>query len=94
MSYDLHTYAELGMLHKLIGRINADAPRPGEIELVQQELIEAINAARLGPYDLSNRLTSPGALHTRKASREVRQRLTEQWSALSQTLKIASEPRL
>jgi malonate decarboxylase gamma subunit len=94
MSYDLHTYAELGMLHKLIGHVNADAPCPDEIEIVQRELIEAINAARLGPRDLSNRLTSPGALHTRKASREVRQRLTEQWTELSQMLKMASEPHL
>jgi malonate decarboxylase gamma subunit len=94
MSYDLHTYAELGVLYKLIGDVNADAPRSGEIELVRQELIEAIEAARLGPRDLSNRLLSPGALRTRKASREVRQRLTEQWTVLSQTPKLASEPHL
>ncbi len=91
LSYDLHRYAELGILHKLIGHVDADAPSKPQIELVRQELVEAIKDARLGPRDLSNRLTSPGALRTRRASREVRQKLTEQWAVHSQTLNLVSE---
>ena len=90
LSYDLHQYARLGILHKLIGNVDADAPNKAQIELVRQELVEAIKDARLGPRDLSNRLMSPGALRTRGASREVRQRLTEQWTVHSQTLKSVS----
>ena len=90
LSYDLHRYAELGILHKLIGHVDADAPSKMQIDMVRRELVDAINDARRGPRDLSNRLTSPGALRARLASIEVRQRLIEQWSVYSQTFDSAS----
>ncbi|MDZ4835166.1 MAG: biotin-independent malonate decarboxylase subunit gamma [Candidatus Melainabacteria bacterium] len=79
MSYDVRDFAKLGMLHKLIHVENADEPQIEEIAAVQQELWAAIEDARKGPCDLSNRLHSKEALQTRKASILVRRKLEEQW---------------
>jgi malonate decarboxylase gamma subunit len=79
MAYDIHSFARLGLLHKIIGGIDADTPSSSDIERVRGELISAIADARLGPPDLSSRLRSPEALQTRAASVEVRRRLAEQW---------------
>ncbi|HEY0746124.1 MAG TPA: biotin-independent malonate decarboxylase subunit gamma [Steroidobacteraceae bacterium] len=79
MAYDIHSFARLGLLHKIIAGIDADTPSSDDIERVRAELIGAIADARLGPPDLSSRLRSPEALQTRAASVEVRRRLAEQW---------------
>jgi malonate decarboxylase gamma subunit len=79
MAYDIHSFARLGLLHKIIAGIDADTPSSNDIERVRGELISAIADARLGPPDLSSRLRSPEALQTRAASVEVRRRLAEQW---------------
>jgi malonate decarboxylase gamma subunit len=79
MAYDIHSFARLGLLHNIIAGIDADTPSANDIERVRAELISAIADARLGPPDLSSRLTSPEARQTRAASVEVRRRLAEQW---------------
>ena len=81
MAYDVRSYAKLGLLHRLIGGVNAAAPEPRDLERVRAELIAAIADARAGARDLSARLTSPAARACRAASIAVRRRLAEQWDA-------------
>jgi malonate decarboxylase gamma subunit len=76
MSYDIRTYARLGILHRLIEGVNAEAPTPADIARVQDELIAAVADARGSPRDLTHRVASPA----RVASAEVRRRMAEQWS--------------
>jgi malonate decarboxylase gamma subunit len=79
VAYDIRSYAKLGLLHKLIEGIDADAPSRIDVDRVRTELVGAIADARAGASDLACRLTSPAARKTRAASIEVRRRLAEQW---------------
>jgi malonate decarboxylase beta subunit len=80
MAYDIGSFAKLGLLHRLIAGVNAEAPEAADIERVRDELIGATADARSGAHDLSSRLTSSQARATRAASLQVRQRLAEQWN--------------
>jgi biotin-independent malonate decarboxylase gamma subunit len=79
MSYDVKDYAKLGLLYKLLHVENPLQPTAPEVETVKQALIEAIQDARAGSTDLSNRLESDAAKQTRKASIAVRTVLEAQW---------------
>ena len=79
MSYDVHDYAKLGLLHKLLHVEDPQHPTAAEVESVRNELIEAIRDARSGAVDLSNRLQSEAAKQTRKAGIAVRAALEAQW---------------
>jgi malonate decarboxylase gamma subunit len=81
MSYKMSAYAKLGLLHELIEGIDADSPDAADVDRVRASLIAAIDDARKGSRDLSNRLTSAEAKQNRAASIEVRKRLAEQWDA-------------
>jgi malonate decarboxylase gamma subunit len=81
MAYDVRSYAKLGLLHRLIGGVDAAAPGADDLGRVRAELIAAVADARAGSRDLSTRLTSPAALECRAASIAVRRRLAEQWDA-------------
>jgi malonate decarboxylase gamma subunit len=81
MAYDVRSYAALGLVHKLIEGVNADAPTAADIERVRAELGAAIADARAGPRDLSSRLASEVARTTRGASIEVRRRMALSWDA-------------
>lgn len=81
MSYDVRDYAKLGLLYKLLHAENPLEPTASEVETVKQALIEAIQDARAGATDLSNRLESDGAKQTRKASIAVRAMLEAQWQS-------------
>ena len=81
MSYDIRGFARLGVLHRLIAGVDAEAPSPGDVERVRGELVAAVRDARAGPRDLDHRLASASARETRAASIEVRRRLAEQWGA-------------
>ena len=83
MSYRILTYAQLGTLHSLIPNIQPDSPGCADIHQVKTALIRAIEDARSGPRDLSNRLQSREAQITRASSIEVCKRLTEQWLAVT-----------
>jgi malonate decarboxylase gamma subunit len=85
MAYDIRSYAKLGLLHKLIEGVEADAPRGIDVDRVRAELVSAIADARAGAPDLVCRLTSPAARKTRAASIEVRRRLAEQWRSAEQS---------
>ena len=79
MSYDVKDYAKLGLLYKLLHVENPLQPTASEVEIVKQGLIEAVQDARSGLTDLSNRLESDAAKQTRKASIAVRAMLEAQW---------------
>ena len=79
VAYDIRSYASLGLLHKLIEGIDADAPGRIDLDRVRAELVYAVADARAGASDLACRLTSPAARKTRAASIEVRRRLAQQW---------------
>ncbi|SAK70831.1 malonate decarboxylase subunit gamma [Caballeronia temeraria] len=81
MSYKMSAYAKLGLLHELIEGIDADSPASADIARVKASLAAAVEDARNGSRDLSNRLASADAKRTRAASIEVRRRMREQWSA-------------
>ena len=80
LSYDIHDYAKLGLLHKLLHVENPDTPSPTTVSQVQKELIDAIADARAGARDLSDRLNSEGAREMRKAGLLARARMEDQWA--------------
>jgi biotin-independent malonate decarboxylase gamma subunit len=79
MSYDIRDYAKLGTLHRLLHVNNPIEPAESDIIEVKQAIADAIADARMGAEDLGNRLNSPAAKETRKASRTVRALMEEQW---------------
>ena len=81
MAYDVRSFAQLGLLHRLIGGVDAAVPTSAGLERVRFELVAAIADARAGARDLSTRLTSAEATAGRAASIAVRRRLAEQWDA-------------
>jgi malonate decarboxylase gamma subunit len=80
MSYHVRAFGSLGLLHRLIGGVNADAPSVVDVERVRRELVDAVADARKGSPDLFRRLLGDAARQTRAASIEVRRRLAEQWN--------------
>jgi len=81
MAYDVHSFARLGLVHRLIEGVNADEPGEADVGRVRSELIAAVADARASPRDLSSRLASAQARLSRAASIEVRRRLAEEWDA-------------
>jgi malonate decarboxylase gamma subunit len=79
MAYDIRSFARLGLVDELLGRINADAPTAADVERVRTVLGAAVAAARAAPRDLAHRLASQAARATRAASIEVRRRLAAEW---------------
>ncbi|CAB3725967.1 biotin-independent malonate decarboxylase subunit gamma [Paraburkholderia rhynchosiae] len=76
MAYDIDNYASLGLLWKLLGVSNADAPTAADQSTVEKALHAAFDDIRADPSrGLSSRL---GSMH-RAASVIVRQKLREQW---------------
>jgi malonate decarboxylase gamma subunit len=79
MSYDVHDYARLGLLYKLLHVDDPQNPTAADVEAIKHELIGAIQDARRGATDLSSRLQSDAAKQTRKAGIAVRAALEAQW---------------
>jgi hypothetical protein len=79
MSYDVHDYARLGLLHKLLHVEDPDKPSQTTVAQLQKELIDAVADARAGSKDLRNRLDSEGAREMRTAGRRARAYMEQQW---------------
>jgi biotin-independent malonate decarboxylase gamma subunit len=79
MSYDVRDYAKLGLIYKLLHVGDPQHPTTADIEAIRHELIDAIQDARGGATDLSNRRQSEAAKETRKAGIAVRAALETQW---------------
>lgn len=80
LSYAVGDWATLGKCDGLLAVSDADQPTNADLGLVRNAVRDAIARARSGPRDLTNRLQSSEAQRARRASLEVRRRLTEQWS--------------
>jgi malonate decarboxylase gamma subunit len=78
MSYAIGNVARLGILHALVGGVNADAPDADHIARIRTVLDQAVTDALAGPRDLCNRLAAANSVRT--ASREVRRRMAEAWA--------------
>jgi biotin-independent malonate decarboxylase gamma subunit len=79
LSFDVRVWATLGYCDGLLKVSHPDQPTSADADLARGALRHAVTRARLGPRDLTNRLQSAQAQHARRASLQVRQRLTEQW---------------
>ena len=77
---DVHSFAALGGISRLL-KVN-DAAEPGaqSTEEVRSEILQAIRRARADAKSPRARLDSPAARESRTMSREVRTRLESQWS--------------
>jgi len=77
MAYDIESYNTLGLLSDMLEVSDADQPTGQDIFNVQQVLVHAfINIRQQGMTDLKHRLNA----ENRKASKQVRELLREQWS--------------
>jgi biotin-independent malonate decarboxylase gamma subunit len=81
LSYDVRDFAKLGLLHELLHIRDPDHPTDESTRTVRDALIAAIDDARKGPFDLSNRLQSSQARETRQATLRTRALLESQWRA-------------
>lgn len=80
LSYDIHDFAKLGLLHKLLHVEDPDQPSEASVTQIQKELVDAIADARAGSTDLGNRLNSGGARQMRRAGAMARARLEREWA--------------
>ena len=80
MSYRIADYAGLGLLHRLIGGVDAQAPSPAQVDAVRAALVEALRDIGPEERDLSVRWSTERARSGRTASAEVRRRMAEQWT--------------
>jgi malonate decarboxylase beta subunit len=78
LSYDIRTWATLGLCDALIPVDDPDDPTPADIEAVRRAVEQQTPVARVRT-DLDYRLDTPGAQATRAASRRVRDEMTRQW---------------
>ncbi|MBF8748263.1 biotin-independent malonate decarboxylase subunit gamma [Pseudomonas monteilii] len=74
MAYDLDSYASLGLLWRRLSVQDAESPTPEDIAQVRACLAEAVRDIGAST-DLTSRLDG----ENRRASREVRARLRQQW---------------
>lgn len=79
MSYDIRALARLGLLHRLIGGIDAEAPSAEEVRRVAMELGAAVARARGGPLDRMRRVPREHEPRGSWATLAVRKALTLQW---------------
>ena len=84
LSYDVRDWAKLGFCDDLLHVDNAATPTDADVAAVNARSPAAIDRARSGPRDLSNRLDSDAAVQTRHASRKVRELLGSQWHSTQQ----------
>jgi malonate decarboxylase beta subunit len=77
---DVHSFAGLGGITRLLKVNDADEPSAQSVEEVRSEILQAIRRARADGISPRERLDSPAARESRTMSREVRRRLESQWS--------------
>ena len=77
---DVHSFAGLGGISRLLKVNDADEPSTESVEEVRSEILQAIQRARTDAKSPRARLDSPAARESRTMSREVRTILESQWS--------------
>lgn len=79
MSYDVHDYARLGLLHELLHMESPEEPVESEVAKVRQSLTNAVADCANGETDLSSRWKNPQANVMRKAGNAVRELMEQEW---------------
>jgi malonate decarboxylase beta subunit len=77
---DVHSFASLGGINRLLNVNDADEPSTEAVEEVRSEILQAIHRARVDAKNPRARLDSAAARESRRMSREVRTILESQWS--------------
>ena len=77
---DVHSFAGLGGISRLLKVNDADEPSAESIEEVRSEILQAIRRARADAKSPRARLDSPAGRASRTMSLEVRRMLESQWS--------------
>jgi malonate decarboxylase beta subunit len=77
---DVHSFAGLGGISRLLKANDADEPSAQSIEEVRSEILQAIQRARADAKSPQVRLDSPAGRASRTMSLEVRRMLGTQWS--------------
>jgi len=77
---DVHSFAGLGGISRLLKVNDADEPSAESIEEVRSEILQAIRRARADAKSPQARLGSPAGRASRTMSLEVRRMLESQWS--------------
>jgi malonate decarboxylase beta subunit len=77
---DVHSFAGLGGISRLLKVNGADEPAAESIEEVRSEILQAIRRARADAKSPRARLESPAGRASRTMSLEVRRMLGSQWS--------------
>jgi malonate decarboxylase beta subunit len=77
---DVHSFAGLGGISRLLKLNDADEPGAQSIEEVRNEILQAIRRARADAKSPRARLESPAGRASRTMSLEVRRMLESQWS--------------
>jgi malonate decarboxylase beta subunit len=77
---DVHSFAGLGGVSRLLKVNDADEPSAQSLDEVRSEILQAIRRARGDAKSPRARLDSPAAHQSRSMSREVRRILESQWS--------------
>ena len=80
LSFRVSDWATLGFCDGLLRVDDADTPTADDIALVHGAIEQAVESARSGPWDLSNRLDSAAAATARKASRTVHDQMAHEWA--------------
>ncbi len=78
---DIHSFASLGAIDRLLAVDSADSPTARDVQATKACLIDAIRELRARPRGPRDRLGSPQGQWTRALSLRVRQLLEEQWDA-------------
>jgi malonate decarboxylase beta subunit len=77
---EVHSFADLGGISRLLKVNDADEPAAESIEEVRSEILQAIRRARADAKSPRARLESPAGRASRTMSLEVRRMLGSQWS--------------
>jgi malonate decarboxylase beta subunit len=77
---DVHSFASLGGISRLLKVNDADEPSTEAVEEVRSEILQAVHRARVDAKSPQSRLDSAAARESRRMSREVRTVLESQWS--------------
>ncbi|MDR3389943.1 MAG: biotin-independent malonate decarboxylase subunit gamma [Rudaea sp.] len=79
---DVHSFAGLGAIHRLLEVADADAPSAEDVVAVRAALLETVRKLREHPCEsLQQRLETAAAKKSRAPSIRVRQLLKAQWDA-------------
>jgi malonate decarboxylase beta subunit len=76
---DVHSFASLGGIDRIVSCNSADSPDGESIASIRKELQNGFKALRQVPREPNDRLDSTSAINSRRMSHLVRARLEEEW---------------